>query len=149
MNARKRDITNSTASLLLCLVLLAGCRWPAPTPDIEPGEVVNRFYRWYLGYPGNPLVERAYRTSPYLAPAFIDEIDETLSSMQAGGGDPILLAQDVPNDFSVEAVEVSGDEATALLHLHWGEGSPPVARQVDLAIIDGEWRITDVRMVEP
>jgi hypothetical protein len=60
-----------------------------------------------------------------------------------------LLAQDIPSHFSVETVDVSGDRATALLHLYWGEGSSPVEREVHLAIIDGQWRITAVTMVEP
>jgi hypothetical protein len=110
---------------------------------------VTEFYRWYVGYPGNPLVDRAYRTSPHLAPGFVEEIDEMLGSMQLGGGDPLLLAQDVPRDFSVEEVEVAGDEATALIYLYWSEDGPPAERRVDLAVVDGRWRITGVRLVEP
>jgi hypothetical protein len=58
--------------LLLGIVLvLGGCAWVSSEPEMSPQEVVTKFYRWYIGYPGNPLVDREYRESPYLAETYI------------------------------------------------------------------------------
>ena len=136
--------------LCLCTLLLstalafAGCAWVSREPEMSPQEVVTRFYRWYIGYPGNPLVDKAYRESPYLAESFIQEVDEAL----AGGvrADPILLAQDIPERFAVEEGEISKDKAAVEVLLYWGGNPTPSEREVHLQVIDGAWKITDVSM---
>ena len=134
--------------LVVCFVgapmVLSGCGLVAQEPELSPQEVVSAFYRWYIGYPGNPLVDREYRESPYLAESFVGEVDEI-----AQGGfrvDPFLLAQDIPERFSLDEVELSGDEALVVVSLYWGGNPTPTERRVDLELIDGEWKITDVSM---
>jgi hypothetical protein len=129
------------------MVALAGCGLLSTEPEMSPQEVVTKFYRWYIGYPGNPLVDREYRESPYLADSFIQDIDEIV----AGGfiADPILLAQDIPERFSVDQAEISGDRASVMVSFYWGGNPTPTERRVDLQIVEGEWRIIDVSMIEP
>ena len=129
------------------LIALSGCGLFSTEPEMSPQEVVTKFFRWYIGYPGNPLADREYRESPYLADVFIQEVDEVLDGQVMA--DPILLAQDIPERFSVDEGEVSGDQATVMVSLYWGGNPTPTGRRVDLELIDGEWRITDVSMVEP
>jgi hypothetical protein len=127
------------------VLTLGGCAWGVSgEPELSPQEVVTKFYRWYIGYPGNPLVDREYRQSPYLAESFIRDVDEILE----GGfrADPILLAQDIPERFAVEGAEISQDEATVMVSFYWGGNSTPARRWVDLLLIDGEWKITGVSM---
>jgi hypothetical protein len=115
-------------------------------PELTPQEVVTKFYRWYIGYPGNPLVDREYRESPYLAESYVEEVDEVLE-----GGiyfDPILLAQDIPERFTVEDAQISEDEATVRVSLYWSGNDTPSVRRVDLELIDDAWRIISVSMVE-
>ena len=133
--------------LALCL-LLSGCAWFTPQPDIPPEQIVTRFYRWYIGYPGNPLVDREYRYSPYLSAGFIAEIDATLDGFTAGGADPILLAQDIPASFSIEQVTSSGDQAQVNVHFYWGGNPTPSPRQIDLLLVDGQWLIDGVSIPE-
>lgn len=126
-----------------------------------PEEVVQGFYNWYLGYIGdrssgevrNPLVAEAYRTSEYLAPSFIQQVDEILlASSQKGGYDPFLCAQDIPESFAVgDAVVVSGERATVLGHEIWNPGTAYESVhdvEVALELIDGQWKITDVDCLE-
>lgn len=134
--------------LVVCLVgaslVLSGCGMVAREPELSPQEVVSAFYRWYIGYPGNPLVDREYRESPYLAESFVGEVDEI-----AQGGfrvDPFLLAQDIPERFSLDEAELSGDEALVVVSLYSGGNPTPTERRVYLELIDGEWKITDVSM---
>jgi len=125
--------------------VLSGCSLlPAETPEVSPEEVVSRFYRWYIGYPGNPLADQEYRTSPYLAESFIQKVDETLASLAGGGYDPILLAQDIPESFAVDNAVISDNEASAIVHLHWSGNPLPSDRKIALKRIDGQWKISDI-----
>jgi len=130
------------------ILLLSGCVLPTKEPSLSPQEVVTKFYRWYIGYPGNPLVDKEYRASPYLAESFIQEVDETLASFDRGGGDPFLLAQDIPEQFTVDEANVSGNRASVAINLYWGGNPTPSPRQVDLELIDGEWKITHISIPE-
>jgi hypothetical protein len=94
----------------------------------SPQGGAKAFYTWYLAYFGdraagemnNPLVDGAYRESGLLTDAFIRRVDEQLDAQTPGGGDPFLLAQDVPQAFSVDP----GREAdTAIAHLQFGSDS--------------------------
>jgi len=128
--------------LLLALVPV-GCA-SRGEPPASPTEVVNRFYRWHVGYPGNSLADGAYRTNADLAESFIAEVDEMLSAPDLGVVDPFLLAQDVPAEFAVVR-STDGDEAsTVLVNLYWAGNPTPVQREVSLRFIDGRWQITGV-----
>jgi len=133
--------------ILAVLVAVSGCGLISREPEMSPQEVVTKFYRWYVGYPGNPLVDREYRASPYLAESYIEKVDEVLE----GGfmADPILLAQDIPERFTVDEMEVVGEEATVIVSLYWGGNPTPSRRRVELRLLEGEWKITDVSMLEP
>jgi hypothetical protein len=83
--------------------------------DVPPAKTVQDFYTWYLRYignlagemPRNPMVDGVYRESPYLAPAFVQEVDELLASFEGGGYDPFLCAQDIPASFVVDGTVVT------------------------------------------
>ncbi len=141
-------IVTSLMATMTALAIL-GCNTGGEPAPSEPQQVVSNFYRWYIGYPGNPLADREYRHSPYLAESFVQEIDDELASMDRGGADPILLAQDVPERFAIDEVSVIKDRATVLVELYWGGNPKPSERQVELRLIDGEWKISGVSWVEP
>jgi len=130
--------------IVLIPALLGSCGLVEPEPELTPQEVVTKFYRWYIGYPANPLVDKAYRDSPYLATSFIQQVDETLASFELGGADPFLLAQDIPVKFTVGGAELADDRAVVSVDLYWGGNPDPSVRQVELHLIDGEWKITGV-----
>jgi hypothetical protein len=96
--------------LIVAMVAAVGCSQPA-TASASPDEVVNTFYRWYLGYPGNVLVDGAYRDSEYLSQEFRAEVDRILDSFSMGGYDPFLCAQDIPESITVSEPVLSGDTA--------------------------------------
>jgi hypothetical protein len=127
------------------LLLMAACA--SKEPELAPAEVVTRFYRWCIGYPGNPVVDREYRNNPDLAPSFIDSVDAVVASMDGGGADPLLLAQDIPERFTVDEAEVSGDRATVIVNFYWGGSDHPSRRLVELEATDGVWLITGIRTV--
>lgn len=127
---------------------LSGCGLFSPEPSMSPQEVVNEFYHWYIGYPGNPLVDKEYRNSPYLAESFIEHVDGTVASFELGSADPILLAQDIPERFTVGEAVISDGHAEVPVEFYWGGNPTPSERRVELEMIDGEWKITAVHMVD-
>jgi hypothetical protein len=108
------------------------------------------FYTWYLGYIGdrnsdemrNPLVDKAYRDSGFLSEAFIQELD----AMLAGGipADPILMAQDIPQDFTVDPGQ---REDTAIVHLQFGTET---VRHLKVTMTQelGAWKINHIELAE-
>jgi hypothetical protein len=117
-----------------------------------PAQVVTDFYDWYLGYIRgedglrNPLVDGAYRDCGYLTGRFEDEIDQTLASFDKGGFDPILMAQDVPERVEIGEVEISGDQASVQVQMFWGNNPTPSERTVNLALVDGRWKIDSISL---
>ena len=136
-------IQHRLSILLLVCLILGGCAATAE-PSLSPQEVVTRFYRWYIGYPGNPLRDEEYRTSPYLAEAFIEDVAETLASFDRGGFDPFLLAQDIPEQFTVNEASVLEDRASVVIDFYWSGNPVPTPRQVELELLDGAWKITGI-----
>jgi hypothetical protein len=144
MNLKHMVSTTILASALVSLVL-TGCSNPA-SASAPPEQVVEEFYGWHLGYPGNALVDRAYRSSDHLAPSYIEEVDALLDSFDKGGFDPFLLAQDLPEEITVEDAIIEDEIATVLTHQKYGGN--PVLRDliVELASTDDGWKITGVRL---
>jgi len=96
------------------------CQTPTDASERTPEEVVSHFYNWYVRYPGNPLADRAfYGFGMYLTQDLIEEIIEVVEGFEMGGHDPILLAQDLPTDITVQEAEVRGDDATVRVDTSW------------------------------
>ena len=122
----------------------------------KPQDVVERFYTWYLQYAretGNPLIDKAYRSSESLSETFVEKVDETLAGFDRSGYDPFLCAQDVPARFAIsDTVVVSGKEATVIVEAVWNPGIEFESLNelvVILQPIDGDWKITDVNCTLP
>lgn len=140
--------------VILAALLLAGWRaiagQAAEKEAAEAASTVEQFYRWYLGYPGNPFAERAYRQSPLLAGAFKAELDAAMDAMIAagpGGADLILCAQDIPGDMRYGAAAVDGDSAAATVTQVWNPGTEfEMLREqtVTLDKVDGQWLISSI-----
>jgi len=157
MKAKQLSLLVLGAAVALSVVS-AGCR-PAPASSATsepsaaaPGEVVERFYEWYVGYSGNALADGAYRSSEYLAGEFVQKADQIVASFDQGGYDPFLCAQDVPASFTVDAANVSGDEASVVVHEIWNPGTKVESVRdvtVTLRAVDGVWKIADITCSVP
>jgi len=126
----------------IVLLLVAGCAGGSTderTPEVPAVDVVSDFYYWYLGYPGNVLVEGGYHDSDALTGDFIARLDDFVSQRMAY--DPILCAQDLPGDYRV----LPGESADRVdVQTVWNAGTEFEninTLQVWLVQIDGQWRI--------
>jgi len=130
-------------------VALSGCS-SAPAVSLAqetPEKIVENFYRWYIDYPGNVLVDGAHRSSEYLTEEFVQQVDETIASFDKGGYDPFLCAQDVPGDLAFDRAIVSEEKASVVVHEIWNPGTPYETRTevtVALQMADGKWKIADI-----
>ncbi len=123
-----------------------------PTPTIAvsltPEQVVEQFYTWYVGYIGergsdqmrNPLVDKAYHSSPHLTARLIQEIDEIIASFDKGGYDPFLCAQDIPTTITVETMDVTDNLARVAVHTDF----PGHLLHLDLVRDQGIWKINRI-----
>jgi len=82
----------------------------------EARAVVQGFYQWYLGYPGDPLAERAYRDRPELTPFWISQMDEHLNDPGGDRPDPFLCSRERPSYLTVGRVTVVSLHASASVH---------------------------------
>jgi hypothetical protein len=137
--------------LSVTLKLVDG-EWKIDGVSRTPEMVVKDFYEWYVGQfrrdgeMQNPLVAGAYRERADLSAGFKAEAEETVASFDKGGYDPILLAQDIPVEVRVGAVEMAGYEAEVAAELFWGGNPTPSERTVTLQLIDGAWKIAAIAM---
>ena len=94
----------------------------------SPDGRAKAFYTWYLAQFGNraagemvnPLVTGTYLESGLLSEGLLTRLEELLSSGEGLAADPFLLAQDLPQGFSVDPGRT---EDTAVVHLHFGGDS--------------------------
>jgi hypothetical protein len=151
----EKQATLFVLSIALALSIVLGECSPAPTPSkaisITPEKVVESFYNWYVGYPGNSLVDGAYRSSEYLAEEFIQKVDT--AAFNKSGYDPFLCAQDIPGEFTVEKAMVSDKEASVwVVHEIWNFDTRyelPDDLEIRLRLMDGQWKIADVICLVP
>jgi hypothetical protein len=125
-----------------------------PLPDevepMTPQQVVERFYSWYVGYirnAGDPITDRAYRSSEYITQEFVRRVDEAVSVPGHSEYDPFLHAQEAPEEITVAEPLVSGEAATVAVHEIWDPGTRYELIQnleATLQLMDDEWRIADI-----
>ncbi|NPV07348.1 MAG: DUF3828 domain-containing protein [Anaerolineae bacterium] len=112
----------------------------AAPANTTPSETVEAFYSWYIGLPMDQI-NTAYKDSDYLTEGFVQKVEQIRASFDRGGYDPILLAQDIPNEVKAVEETVSGDTALVRVETSFAGHS----FLVELTQVGGEWRISDVR----
>jgi len=154
-----RQFTLCVVSVAVALsVVLGGCS-PAPassatseTSAATPEEVVERFYDWYIGEPGNKLAGGVYRSSEYLTAEFVQQVNQIITSFDKGGYDPFLCAQDVPGNLTVEEAVVSGEEALVVVHEVWNPGTEyELIHDVEVTLrkVDEAWKVAGIACAAP
>jgi len=122
---------------------------PTPTPTNDPTKVVNDFYSTYVnclqkyfdavskGTSPAPTSCPSLNTYPALSPDLISKLN------QVKGADPILCAQNYPNNIKVDNAVSSGNTASTTVHTYYtGSGDNPI--QVGLTLENNNWLITSI-----
>jgi hypothetical protein len=120
---------------------LAFVLWPAIHSGNEQAQVrkvAQDFYQGYLSYEGNPLMDSAYQTSPYLSPQMVAFLDEFVQGQMTY--DPLLCAQDKPGKVEIAQPQISDSQASVMASTDF-EGHEFT---VDLIKVDGDWLLDKV-----
>jgi hypothetical protein len=127
---------------------------PAPQAAVQPAvkmtaaeEVTQKFYDWYLAAFGSttlsPLLDGAYRNSPYLSAALVHELDSVVASFGDGPRyDPILFTSTLPQIVSVRIESFAADEARVTVHESWPDSYQDLL--VRLEPVDGQWKLAEL-----
>lgn len=128
---------------------------PSALAAMSPADVTEAYYVWYLDYLNSevmchPLLDGAYRDSPYLTGALVSHLDELVADSCGFGlrADPFLCGTDVPNRISVLAL--ASDAATARVAVYGSfptEASVSETRPLGTASLlyeDGHWSLDGV-----
>lgn len=107
---------------------------------LPPEELVDSFYRWYIGQSGAPLTDGTLASSGYLTAGYTARLMETVAGFERGAVDPLLCAQDMPTRFT--ARRVGADVERAVVHVT--TSFPGHLLEVHLTRADGQWRIDQV-----
>lgn len=142
---RLRDILLAISFMMVSLAACQSGGLPVAAPAdpmiMTPEEVVESFYNWYLEYPGSPLTGGQYADSPYLAPSFIEKVDQIVASSKGNGDDPFLLSKERPNIVQVSRADIEGEKA----HITVTTEFPDQVLHISLEKIDGNWMISDIQ----
>jgi hypothetical protein len=115
----------------------------------DPTKVVNDFYSTYAaclqkyfdalskGTSPAPTSCPSFSTYPALSPDLISKLN------QVKGADPVLCAQNVPNNIKVDNAITSGNTANTTVHTYYtSSGDNPI--QVGLTLENNNWLITSI-----
>jgi len=111
-------------------------------PKESPEKVVLNFYREWVEYEGNPMVDKIYKDNSLVRAEFSEEIDRIISSFDKGGYDPILCAQDKPESATIKNISVDNDNASVILLQDFSSQQKNI--QVNLIKENNQWQISEV-----
>jgi hypothetical protein len=142
----------SIFSLFLAVVLSA-CVGAAsasvdPSGDAAtPEEIVESFYAWVIDWEYDPQQnapqppEGHYYERQEIAPELVYHVERTIASFDGKGGyDPLLCAQDIPENIRAGEATFNGDQATVIVTTSFD-----TEFSVALIQLGGQWKI---RLVE-
>lgn len=105
-------------------------------------DVVKAFYDSWIGYEGNPLSEKYYQKTELLTPELKSRLDGIVSSMNGGGYDPVLCAQDKPASFQVRTINADPNAPRFAVDERFGNATTTVT--VDVANVNNAWRLSAI-----
>ncbi len=106
-----------------------------------PEQAVNNFYQEWINHDGNPMVDKIYSDNPLVTASLSQQIDSILASFDKGGYDPVLCAQDKPQNFSLGQVTIDGNNASVVLTENFGGSEKSIIVSLKK---DFDWQIDNI-----
>lgn len=135
-------------SILLTVLIASGViiggayALKSQTEKTGPGQTVLNFYEDWVGYEGNPLINKYYQDHPLLTKNFSEKIDQIVSSFDRNAYDPILCAQDKPESIKVTNLKEKEEEAVLTLEEKFYNNKQNL--EILLEKTDNSWQIKDI-----
>ncbi|MBM3189400.1 MAG: DUF3828 domain-containing protein [Chloroflexi bacterium] len=120
--------------------------WQEP---LRPQSVVRSFYDLYLQARrrSNPLTDGRYADMPFLAPEWVQAVEQKMAVADRDPTDPFLCARIVPSAVRVGKVTALRERAAVAVELVWNEGTAfETTRdlEVELRFEEQAWLIRDI-----
>jgi hypothetical protein len=149
-------LNRHTITLILCAFALSS--WACPEPDKDAPATAARarlqaFYAYHFAHKREITRQTLDARRKWLASGLYNllryELGRKLPPDEAPyiEGDPFTNSQEVPSQFRIGQVRVSGPRAGADVQFTWTEGGKVVSKRtcvVKLAHESGTWKISDI-----
>lgn len=112
------------------------------TESSTPEQAAKQFFADWIGYEGNPLSDRHYAASGLASQEFVDKVDAIVAGFDKGGFDPILCAQDFPEEIKFTNLALEGDKASVAIEKIYS-GNSRMA-EVHLVRQASKWLVDDI-----
>lgn len=114
----------------------------------SPEGVVSDFYSWYMEcieeHFRNRTGNRPREDCPYEKSIYVTQ--EMVENIKSRYGDPILCALDTPGKIKVDKADTIGEKSNVIVHgIFESSGDNPL--NVELRIMDGKWKITNISCI--
>jgi hypothetical protein len=143
---KKQNIISVALTVVIASAVIIGSAYALKTfnlkKSLSPEETVNAFLSEWIEYDGNPMVDRIYRENEKLTEEYVLKVDNILDTFDKSGFDPILCAQDIPEEIIISNTAVKEDKATVSLEQIFSGSSRPII--VNLEKEAGIWKISDI-----
>jgi len=107
---------------------------------LTPEEVAYGFFHWYMYNNTRSLGESADVTEEYK-----QKIARIREEMTGPGYDPVIFAQNIPEEFTIEKAGIVGKTASLIVNL---EFASPRILKVELLLVDGKWKINGIYRIK-
>lgn len=109
---------------------------------MTPAQVTLAFYEDWLDYETNPLSDKVYQDSPYLTSSLKEEIDQVVASFEYGAFDPVLCAQEKPDQVQVLDTTIQENQAVVLIENSYSGSGKLI--EVELINDSKNWKINKI-----
>ncbi len=113
--------------------------------EMSPEKTVEMFYENWINYQkfGNPITDRIYRQTELASQGLINRLDHTIDSFgEYGGFDPVLCAQDIPEEIDFNLV--GKDSLKAIVEVNQNFYGMPKKTLVELSKTNNQWKIDNI-----
>jgi hypothetical protein len=143
---KKQNLVSVFLTVIIASAVIIGSAYALKTFNLKrslsPEETINAFLLEWIEYDGNPMVDRIYRENEKLTEGYVAKVDNILDSFDKAGFDPILCAQDIPEEIIISNTAVKEDKATVSLEQVFSSGNRTIL--VNLQKQDKVWKISDI-----
>lgn len=144
-NQAFQEITSIILTVILSSAAIVGITYALRgyiNQSEEPEEVVKNFYQSWVNQKDSPIASRFYENHKDLTKNLEDDLADTIASFDKGGADPILCAQDKPQDMEYELIRQTDANAIVEIKQYFGGNSQTI--KVGLMKQDDQWLIDEI-----
>lgn len=111
----------------------------SPSTD-KPEKTVEEFYKWYMGYSGNPLTDGAYKSHKSMTNDLIEKIEKDVS--KKNGYDPFLCSKNKATGLSIGTPQTAGNFSSVIVSI--SSANMITLPKVNLQLLNNVWKMVNI-----